>query len=76
MIFCWDFNPELVLFVLQKYYENRLNYIATLKNPYPHESYVSKTISEYVTEYKGLLSNQENGEPLKNVTESLAGIQN
>ncbi|KAK9936595.1 hypothetical protein M0R45_013427 [Rubus argutus] len=57
-----------------KYYENRLNYIANLKNPYPHESFVSKTISEYVTVYKGLLSNQENGEPLKNVTESLAGI--
>ncbi|KAM5587943.1 lysine--tRNA ligase-like [Rosa sericea] len=56
-----------------KYYENRLNYIATLKNPYPHESSVSKSITEYVKEYEGLLKDQQ-GVHLENVTESLAGM--
>lgn len=61
------------MFVLQKYYENRLNYIGTLDNPYPHESSVSRTISEYVKEYEGLLKDQR-GVHLEDITESLAGM--
>ncbi|KAL6204497.1 hypothetical protein ACLB2K_021764 [Fragaria x ananassa] len=57
----------------QKYYENRLNYIGTLDNPYPHESSVSRTISEYVKEYEGLLKDQR-GVHLEDITESLAGM--
>ncbi|XP_050367342.1 lysine--tRNA ligase-like [Argentina anserina] len=57
----------------QEYYENRLNYIATLQNPYPHESSVSKTITEYVNEYEALLMDQQ-GVHLENITESLAGM--
>lgn len=59
---------------MQQYFENRLKVLASLKatgaNPYPHKFHVSISVVDYVKEYGGL----GDGEHLKDVEVSLAGI--
>ena len=63
------------MFSLQQYFENRLKYLAALRaageEPYPHKFPVTKSIPEYVEQYKNL----GNGEHLEDVTVNLAGIE-
>ena len=63
------------MFSLQQYFENRLKYLAALRaageEPYPHKFPVTKSIPEYVEQYKNI----GNGEHLEDVTVKLAGIE-
>ncbi|XP_050372453.1 lysine--tRNA ligase-like [Argentina anserina] len=52
-----------------QYHENRLKYIASIENAYPHKFHVTMTDREYLEKFGGL----ENGEHKEDITVSLAG---
>lgn len=57
------------MFVLQLYHENRLKYIASIENAYPHKFNVTMSDQTYLEKFGGL----ENGEHKEDITVSLAG---
>ena len=57
------------LFVLQQYHENRLKYIGSIDNAYPHKFNVTMTDREYLEKFGGL----KDGEHKEDITVSLAG---
>lgn len=80
--FCWDLillihNPKphfflfLWLLVLQQYFENRLKYLSSQENPYPHKFNVSMSDRLFVEKFESLA----NGEHNEDITVSLAGIK-
>lgn len=73
-IFFSDRKHCLFCFLLQRYFENRVRMLDSLRtegmDPYPHKFEVGISIADYVAKYNSLGA----GEHLSAVTESLAGI--